>query len=273
MSLKSMILTAALLGFSGIAHAGVIIKIQNENVSSGKPAESSVMKIEGNRMRADSGAETTMIFLGDTDEMYIVDHNKKTYMVMDRETIEAMGAKMSEAMKQMEAALANVPPEQREMMEKMMKGKMKGMPSSTPRSEPVVTSLGQSDTVSGIGCEWQQVSRDDVVELKACVGQYSDFPASDDVRQISEEMKEFVSSLTEAVSSITSGPGPLGAVMASPMSAMALDGFPLISEHFQDGKLANRTRFQSVEEGSISGEEFTPPSGYKKQDIKKMMGQ
>ena len=271
MSLKPMILTAALLGFSGIAHAGVIIKIQNENVSAGKPAESSIMKIEGNRMRADSGTETSMIFFGDTDEMYIIDHNKKTYVVMDRETIEAMGAKMSEAMKQMEEALANVPPEQREMMEKMMKGKMKGMPSSEPRAEPVVTSLGKSDTVSGIGCEWQQVSRDDVVELKACVGQYSDFPASDDVRQISEEMKEFVASLTEAVSTITSG--PLGSFAGSPMSAMALDGFPLISENFQDGKLTHRSRLQSVEEGSISGEEFTPPSGYKKQDIKKMMGQ
>ena len=57
------------------------------------------------------------------------------------------------------------------------------------------------------------------------------------------------------------------------MSAMALDGFPLISENFQDGKLTHRSRFQSVEEGSISGEEFTPPSGYKKQDMKKMMGQ
>jgi hypothetical protein len=198
-----------------------------------------------------------------------VDHSKKTYMVMDRETMEAMGAKMSDAMKQMEAALANVPPEQREMMEKMMKGKMKGMPSSTPRSEPVVTSLGQSDTVSGIGCDWKQVSRDDVVELKACVGKFSDFPASDDLRQISMKMREFTSSITEAMSSMTAG--PMGSIAQNPMSAMALDGFPLISESFQDGSLTHRSRFQSVEEGSISGEEFAPPSGYKKQDMKKMM--
>jgi hypothetical protein len=260
-----------LLGFAGVADAGVIIKIENENVSAGAAAESSVIKIEGNRMRADTGEKTTMIFLGETDEMVIVDHGKKSYMVMDRETMEAMGAKMSEAQKQMEAALANVPPEQREMMEKMMKGKMKGMPSSTPRSKPVVTSLGQSDTVSGIGCDWKQVSRDDVVEFKACVGEFSDFPASEDLRQISMEMKEFVSSITEALSSMTSG--PMGSLAESTMSAMAMDGFPLISENYRDGKLTHRSRFQNVEEGSISSEEFTPPSGYKKQDIKKMMGQ
>lgn len=271
MNLKSTVLTIALLGFASVANAGVIIKVQNENVSAGATAELTVIKIDGNRMRTDSGATTSMIYLGETDKMYIVDHSKKTYMLMDRETIEAMAAKMSEAMKQMEAALANVPPEQREMMEKMMRGKMKGMPSSAPRSEPVVTSLGQSDTVSGIGCDWKQVSRDDVVELKACVGAFSDFPASEDLRQISMEMKEFVSSLTEAASSMTSG--PMGAFTESPMSAMALDGFPLISENYYDGKLTHRSRFQSVEEGSISSEEFTPPSGYKKQDIKKMMGQ
>jgi hypothetical protein len=268
MSLKSACLATALLSFVQIVHAGVIIKVKTENVSAGTPAETSVIKVDGNRMRTDSGAETTVIYLGDTDEMYMVNHEKKTYMVMDRETMEAMGAKLSEAMKQMEAALANVPPEQREMMEKMMRGKMQGM-ASTPRSEPVVTSLGQSDTVSGIGCEWKQVSRDDDVELKACVGDFSDFPASDDLRRISLEMKEFASGLTEALSTLTAG--PISSFAESPVSAMAFDGFPLISENFQDGKLTHRSRFQSVEEGSISGEEFTPPSGYKKQDINKMM--
>jgi hypothetical protein len=115
------------------------------------------------------------------------------------------------------------------------------------------------------------VSRDDVVELKACVGEFSDFPASEDLRRISMEIKAFVSSITEAVSSMTSG--PMGAFTGSSMSAMALDGFPLISENYRDGRLTHRSRFQSVEERSISSEEFTPPSGYKKQDINKMMGQ
>jgi hypothetical protein len=271
MSLKSVLLTTALLGLAGIARAGVIIEVENENVSAGTPAESSIIKIDGNRMRTDTGTKTTVIFLGDTDEMYVVDHSKKTYMVMDRETIEAMAAKMSEAMQQMEAALANVPPEQRAMMEKMMKGKMQGTASSAPRSEPVVTSLGQSDTVNGISCDWKQVSRDDVIELKACVGKFSDFPASDDLRQISMEMKDFVSAITEAMSSLTAG--PMGSLATSPMSAMALDGFPLISESFQNGKLTQRSRFQGVEEGAISGEEFMPPNGYKKQDVRKIMGQ
>jgi hypothetical protein len=269
MSLKSTLLATALLGFAGVTHAGVVIKVQNENVSDAAAAELTTIKIDGNRMRTDTGAKTSMIFLGETDEMYVMDHSEKTYMVMDRETMEAMAAKMSEAMKQMEAALANAPPEQREMMEKMMRGRMKGMPSSAPRAEPVVTSLGQGDTVSGIGCDWKQMSRDDVVELKACVGEFSDFPASDDLRQISMEMREFVSSITDAMSSMTAG--PMGALAGGPMNAMVFDGFPLISENYRDGNLTHRSRLQSVEEGSISSEELTPPSGYKKQDIKKMM--
>jgi len=88
-----------------------------------------------------------------------------------------MANRMSEAMKQMEETLKNVPPEQREMVERMMQGRMKGMPTPTaPRSEPTVRSLGQSDIVSGIRCDWKEVSRDDIVELKVCVCDWKDIP-------------------------------------------------------------------------------------------------
>jgi hypothetical protein len=176
---------------------------------------------------------------------------------------------MSEAMKQMEEALKNVPPEQREMVEKMMKGKMQGMPTSEPRPEPVVRSLGTSDSVSGIGCDWKEVSRGDEVELKACVCDWKDIPGGDDLRQISLEMKDFMSALLESFSSFGGAGGPVG---ESPMSTMALgEGFPLISENFQGGTLTRRSRFQAAEEGAIADAEFSPPSGYKKQDMKTAM--
>ena len=104
--------------------------------------------------------------------------------------------------------------------------------------------------MSGIGCDWKQVSRDDVVELKACVGEFSDFPASEELRQISMEMREFASSITETMSSMTSG--PMGALTVGPMNAMELDGFPLISENYSDGKLTHRSRLQSVEDSRRS---------------------
>jgi hypothetical protein len=241
--------------------------VENEDLKSGGQMEITEMKVDGNRMRADSGGKdsTTMIFLGDTDEMYVIDHKEKSYMVMDRETVESLGNQMSAAMKQMEEALKDVPPEQRAMMERMMKGKMKGMPASKPRSEPQVRSLGESDSVNGVGCDWNEVSRDGVVELKACVCDWTDIPGGDELRQISLEMKDFASALVDAFG----GAGGLaGSIGENPMSVMEkAGGFPLITENFQGGNLTRRSRFQSVEEVAISDDEFMPPSGYKKKDM------
>ena len=180
MNLRTGLLAICLLSTAGIAQAGAVYRIEVENFTEGNQffegGESyiTVTKIEGDRMRSDNQGEdgkmaTTMIFLGETDEMYMIDHKKKTYLVMDRETIEALGKQMSEAMQQMEAALAQVPPGQREMMERMMKGKMGGDPNYKPPSPPVVRSLGESGSVNGIACEWKEVTRDDVLSEKACV--------------------------------------------------------------------------------------------------------
>lgn len=270
MSLRTSLFALGLLSLAGAAHAGAVFRIEVEDLSAGGEVEITEIKIEGSRMRTDTGGDnaTSMIFLGESDEMYMIDHGERSYIVMDRETVEALGRKMSEAMKQMEAALAQVPPEQREMMERMMKERMGSMASSTPSGEPVVRSLGESDTVNGIACEWKEVTRGDVVDFKACVGDPSDIAGGAEMQAMALEMAEFVSALMEAFSSMASS-NMFGSMLAeNPMSSMEdLGGFPLVSEDFDNGTLARRSTFQSVDETSIAAEEFTPPSGYKRQDI------
>ena len=56
-----------------------------------------------------------------------MDHKDKSYIVMDEAMLDEVSAQMSEAMKEMEAQLASMPPEQRAMVEQMMKGQMQGM--------------------------------------------------------------------------------------------------------------------------------------------------
>ena len=191
MNLRTSLFFICLLGMAGTANAGVVFRIEVQDLSAGGQVEITEIKIDGNRMRTDSGGsnQTTMIFLGESDEMYMIDHTEKTYIVMDRETVEAMANRMSEAMQQMEAAMAQVPPEQREMMERMMKGRMGNLQSTAPHVEPVVRSLGESESVNGVGCEWKEVTRNDVVDLKACVCNWTDIAGGDELYQMSLEMK------------------------------------------------------------------------------------
>jgi hypothetical protein len=65
-----------------------------------------------------------------------------------------------------------------------------------------------------------------------------------------------------------------GGTMAEMGMKMTADlgGFSLISEHYDgEGKLIRRSTFQSADDVSVPAEEFTPPSGYKRQTMQGMM--
>ena len=273
-----------LLGIVEIAQAGAVFRVEVENFAKGNQffeggkSYSTVTKVEGNRMRSDTQGEdgktaTSVIFLGESDEMYMIDHRKKNYIVMDRESVEALGKQMSEVMKQMEAALAKVPPGQRRMMESMMKKKLAADPNYKEPTPPVVRSLGQTGSVNGIACEWKEVTRDNVLSEKACVCDQGEIAGGKEMVAIAREMKDFAAGLAKLANSASSfkmfGGGTMGELG---MTVTAdLGGFPLISEHFDgEGKLMRRSTFQSTEEISIPTEEFTPPSGYKKQTMPQM---
>ena len=70
------------------------------------------------------GGDGEMIYRGDRRELVWGDHDKKSYFVIDEETMKAFAAQINEAMEMMEQALANVPEAQRPMIEEMMKKKM-----------------------------------------------------------------------------------------------------------------------------------------------------
>lgn len=283
MNVRTSLLAMCLLtlpSIEGVAQAGAVFRVTVENYAEdnaffdGGESYVTVTKVEGDRMRMDIQGEdgqlaTTTIFLGETDEMYMIDHKKKTYMVMDRERIEALANQMGEAMQQMEAALAQVPPEQRAMMERMMKGKM-AAENVEPPAPPVVTDLGESGSVNGIACQWKQVTRDDVLSQKACVCDEGAIAGGKEMVALAHEMRDFAEGLMQLAKSASGmqmfGGGTIGDAAAG-MTA-DLGGFSLISEDY-DGKeeLTRRSTFESADEVSIPDAEFTPPSGYKRQEI------
>lgn len=282
MNLRTSVLAVCLTmpGIEGLAQAGAVFRNTVENFAEdnqffdARESYVTVTKVEGNRMRMDTQGmdgklASTVIFLGETDEMYMIDHDKKSYMVLDRERIEALGQQMSQAMKQMQEALAQVPPEQREMMERMMKDKMGGGDYKPP-SPPVVTDLGQSGSANGIACQWKQVARDGVLEEKACVCDESAIAGGEEMVALAHEMRDFAEGLMQLAKSVSSIPLFGGGTVGNVGAAITADlgGFPLISEAYDgEQKLIRRSTFESADEVSIADQEFTPPGGYKRQTL------
>ncbi len=120
--------------------AGVVLEMITKDAS-GTQTETSTIYVEAGKVRLDnlggnSNSEMTMIFRD--EQMLMLNHQEKTYVVMDETMFDQINAQMSDVMKQMEAQLANVPPEQRAMMEQMMKGHMETL---APVPQQVVPAL------------------------------------------------------------------------------------------------------------------------------------
>jgi hypothetical protein len=110
------------------AAQGVVVV--EKTTTNGTPRTSQV-QMTSQRMRADvgttGGQQQTVIFDGAKQVMYLVNVERKTYSTMTKADVDQMGAQLSGAMAQMQAAMAGMSPEQRAQMEAMMKGR--GMPA------------------------------------------------------------------------------------------------------------------------------------------------
>jgi hypothetical protein len=106
------------------------IVVVEKTTTNGTPRTSQV-QMTSQFMRADvgtpAGQQQTVIFDGAKQVMHLVNVERKTYSTMTKADVDQMGAQLSGAMAQMQAAMAGMSPEQRAQMEAMMKGR--GMPA------------------------------------------------------------------------------------------------------------------------------------------------
>jgi len=93
--------------------------------------------------------DSEMIFRGERREMIVVDHDDKSYMVIDEAMIDSISEQLSGYEAQMREALKDVPPEQRAMVEQMMKGRMPAPAKAPARPKTELRNTGERDTKNG----------------------------------------------------------------------------------------------------------------------------
>ena len=117
------------LGCSALAvQAGVALQMKESKPGSEKPGQLINMYIDAGKLRIDigehGGKKTAMIFNQAKQVMWMIDHSDGSYMEITAADLQRIKQQLDSAMKQMKAMMANIPPEQRKMVEKMMKQKM-----------------------------------------------------------------------------------------------------------------------------------------------------
>ena len=133
------------------AQAGVVIQQVERAIGNNQARQTVTISMDAGKLRVEGEnpgqGKFLLIFDNAKQVMWMVDVAKKSYMEITKAQVEAMANQMGQMMQQMQQAMANVPPEQRAMMEQMMKGRMGGMaapPQITVRDRARATRWGSS---------------------------------------------------------------------------------------------------------------------------------
>jgi hypothetical protein len=265
-----MISSVALLLVANSAIAGSVVKLESLDHNSNPPLSGTVeVSVEGNALRLEGSTPGTeesgsLIYKGGIEELTAIDHQSKQYYVIDQETMEQMIGQVSGAMQQMEAALAELPPEQRAMAERMMKQRM---PQMQPEVQlQTLQKTGETETINGYECEIYDVMESGRKTRDMCVAPWDSIEGGAEFAEVMVEMADFFEAMRKGFSK---GGADLMGSRSEVFSHMRdINGFPVRSRGYNKaGKLANESVLISSEKRNIDPAIFAPPAGYQQSSL------
>ena len=228
------------------------------------PQTSSLTKgsVKGKLVRMDyltNGTEvdSSMIYRGDKDEMIMIDHAEKRYFVMDKKTMQQLSQQISQAMAQLEEAMKDMTEEQKEQMKKMMKERMPVMDGDAEYVEPVFKKVG-SDKVNGYSCTIYDVYKGKELYRTHCVTKWGNIEGGDEISGAMMNMADFIDQMTKAFSQNSQIKFEKNIFY----HLKKMDGFPVQTKDFYDGKIEGQTNFKSSKQTTLNNKLFDAPPGY-----------
>ncbi len=263
MKTTAVLALLCLLASSFPASAGSVYELATRTMR-GDEIDRMTFYEDGDQSRMDQNGTATgsMTVIFKEEGFYVIDHAQKNYILMDKAMLDQIGTQISEAMKQMEAQLAAMPPEQRAMVEQMMEGGLPGMGSGQGMGKgPVldIQPVGEGRWKS-YDCRKYEMLEDGVKIQEMCVTDYSEIDSSGALRKSFKEMGEFMSQLFDSM--------PFGGQgVRNPLEMInEIDGFPVHAKDFESGVAVTETTLESVAQRDIDASMFELPAGYEQMD-------
>ena len=258
------------LSFAICSYADVVFEMDQKQVSPEATHKTKGM-VKGNNFKMDfyengQKLDGAMIYRGDKKEMIMVNHDDKSYVVLDEAMMKELVGVMSEAMAQFEEAMKDATPEEREMMEKMMKGRMPGMGDSEI-VEPVIKKVGSSK-VNSYSCTLYDVYRGDVKTSQHCVASWSSIEGGEEMKTVMLEMAAFMDQMAK---SFSKSKGFMGNQLQFENNVFVqlrkLNGFPVQSIDYDSGAVESESQLVSTKKTTLNASDLEPPAGYTEQSM------
>ncbi|MBU1701504.1 MAG: DUF4412 domain-containing protein [Candidatus Eisenbacteria bacterium] len=265
---KALFILMAFVIVTGAARADYVIEIEQKNPGpDGEIATTGVLYVGMDKLKFDNmggagGGNMDMIFRADKDLCWLINEDKSSYTVMDKEAMSALTDQMSEMMEGMKEMMANLPEDQKKMMEEQMKGKL---PGAEKKEMPVVEmkKSGEKKDIYGFPC-----TRYDILANGGKTGEIWVTPwgkAGFDEKDfdVFKKMSKFFQGLLESNPMFQEGMSPGSAFQGFEK----LDGFPVLTIELMDGKSVSESYFKSVDKKKVDDSTYEIPKGFSEENM------
>lgn len=261
--MRKSLITCTLIGLiSSMGWSGVVIEMEESDPGGpeGAPVDTIYAQDEMLRMdsRDDENGRTSFIFRDDA--LWMVSHEEKSCQMIDRQAMERLSDQLGGVMKQMEAELAKLPPEQRAMMEEMMKGRMSAaMGAGGAAGPPRRVETGAVESIGEYSCTIQTLYAGDDKVWEVCAASENDLPgAASEAMAAFRAMSRFAEQLRDTLQQ-----GPLADMFSTPFSELnEVNGMPIRVRSYERGRLANESTLKSIVSKDLEAGMFDVPDGY-----------
>lgn len=217
-------------------------------------------RVQGANVRVDNndGERSSFILAGST--ILIVNHTARTYQVLDEGTLRRIGERMAGARRQMEARMAQLPPEQRAMMQQMM-GRAGGAgAAAAPRTQYRRTA--RTETAAGIACTvWEGMDAGKKTS-EVCVAPTARVPGGAELLAAMKQLGERMKSMTASM-----GINAHGMLQQGWNQLDALAGIPIIQRSFEGGRVTSSSVLKSMRPMAVPPATFAAPAGYRRETM------
>lgn len=254
--MKRLVLPLALglvLAPAASVRAGVVIESTDQGPGGSAPTRSKAL-VGADRVRVEADGRV-MIWRADKQVLWVLDPEERSYLEM---TKQGMGA-MADAMKQAQAAMADLPPEQRAMVESMMR--QGGGAPAAPKDPIAWTPNGAADTVGGRACVGYDGKRGGKLEQTICAAPFAALGFSESDFGALEQLAEFMKGLT----------GPMAQHQVQGLPDADVPGLPVraVIKGAGGDHVHEVVRLEKV---AVEPSQFEVPAGFTKQSMDEMAG-
>jgi hypothetical protein len=238
-----MVLALA-IGLSGAA-VFADSKIEYKATEGGGASMTNILIGQG-KIRSDADANTSVIMDPTAGSSTILDHAKKTYTKIGKAEI----AQLTDMMKQLEQAMASMPPEARAMMA----GRMGGGPVAT------TVDTGEKATVAGKSCRIFRTTVSGKATAESCMADAASIDLTAADRATMAAAMAWSKELTDALAS-----GPMARFADS--SPFKAGMFPVRSTIIAADGTRKTSELVGVSNAAIAADMFAVPADYKEQKL------